>query len=128
MRNLIYIIDDDEEICEILKIAFEARDYEVKYALDGHLGLKLLQKKPPDMLILDLQMPKMNGYEIIHKMRLYPKLKKVPILVLTVITKGSRKTDEEWKNSLEVDDFITKPFDPLDIISRVDKIVRPSGT
>ena len=80
------------------------------------------------MLILDLQMPKMNGYEIIHKMRLYPKLKKVPILVLTVITKGSRKTDEEWKNSLEVDDFITKPFDPLDIISRVDKIVRPSGT
>lgn len=123
MSNLIYIIDDNMELCELVKIALETKDYTVRFAMDGESGLKLMNKKSPDLLILDLKMPRINGFEIIQKMRSSSKLSKVPIIVLTVVTRGSRRPDEEWRKSLEVADFITKPFQPLDLLKRVDKIL-----
>ena len=122
--NLVYMIDDDLELCELVKIALETRNYKVKYALDGEKGLKMLMKKPPDLLLLDIKMPKVTGYELLQKIHSTPKLADIPIIVLTVITKGSRKSDEEWRDSMDVSDFITKPFEPMDLLKRVDRILK----
>ena len=123
MEKLIYVIDDEKEICELLRIAFESRDYKVETGFNGETALKMIKKKKPDLLILDLKMPKMNGYEVINQLKSEKEYADLPIMVLTSLTQGSRKSDEDWKRSLEVEDFITKPFDPLDILKRIQKII-----
>lgn len=123
MDKLIYVIDDEKEICELLRIAFESRDYKVETGFNGETALKMIKKKKPDLLILDLKMPKMNGYEVINQLKSENEYADLPIMVLTSLTQGSRKSDEDWKQSLEVEDFITKPFDPLDILKRIQKII-----
>ncbi len=123
MGKLIYVVDDEKEVCELLRIALETRGYKVRAAFDGEAALKLIKKKKPDLLILDLKMPKMNGYEVINYLRYSEKFADIPIMVLTSLTQASRRSDEDWKESLDVEDFITKPFEPLDIIKRVEKII-----
>jgi DNA-binding response OmpR family regulator len=124
MAKLVYVLDDDREICELMKITLEARGYEVGEAYDGEQGLDLIKKKTPDLVILDLKMPKLNGYELINRMRSDSTLTNVPIIVLTSLTKGSSRSDEEWAKSLGVQDFITKPFEPIDLIKRVESLVK----
>jgi len=123
MAKLIYVIDDEKEICELLRITFESRDYKVETGYDGEAVLKMIEKQKPDLLILDLKMPKLNGYEVITRLKASKDYAQIPIMVLTSITQGSNKSDEEWKRSLDVEDFITKPFEPLDILKRVQKII-----
>jgi DNA-binding response OmpR family regulator len=124
MAKLVYVLDDDREICELMKITLEARGYEVGEAYDGEQGLDLIKKKTPDLVILDLKMPKLYGYELINRMRSDSTLTNVPIIVLTSLTKGSSRSDEEWAKSLGVQDFITKPFEPIDLIKRVESLVK----
>lgn len=123
MSKLIYVVDDEKEICELLKLAFESRDYKVKVAYNGEEALKLIKKKAPDLLIIDLKMPKVNGYEVISYLKRSKQLSSIPIMVLTSLTQGTRKSDEEWRRSMDVSDFITKPFEPLDIIKRAEKFI-----
>ena len=123
MEKLIYVVDDEKEVCELLRIALESRGYKVRTAFDGEQALKLIKKRKPHLLILDLKMPKMNGYEVINHLKSSQDFADIPIMVLTSLTQGSRRSDEDWKKSLEVADFITKPFEPLDIIKRVKKII-----
>ena len=123
MSKLIYVVDDEKEICELLRIAFESREYRVETGYNGEMALKMIKRKKPDLLILDLKMPKLNGYEVLNFLKGSDKYSDIPIMVLTSLTKGTRKSDADWKKSLEVDDFITKPFDPLDILKRAQKII-----
>jgi len=123
MSKLIYIIDDEKEICELLRIVLESRNYEVQVGYDGGDALMMIEKKKPDLLIIDLRMPKINGYEVIARLKEIPETAQIPIMVLTSLTKGSRKSDDEWKKSMAVQDFITKPFEPLGILKRVQDII-----
>jgi len=123
MSKLIYIVDDEKEICELLRIVLESRNYAVQVGYDGEDALKMIEKKKPDLLIIDLMMPRKNGCEVIARLKDIPETAHIPIMVLTSLTKGSRKSDEEWKKSLAVQDFITKPFEPLGILKRVQDIV-----
>jgi CheY-like chemotaxis protein len=123
MSKLIYIVDDEKEICELLRIVLESRNYEVQVGYDGEDALMMIEKKKPDLLIIDMMMPRKNGYEVIARLKNIPETAQIPIMVLTSLTKGSRKSDEEWKKSLAVQDFITKPFEPLGILKRVQEIV-----
>ena len=122
-EKLIYIIDDDKELCDTLKITLEARNYKVQCAYDGKQGQKIIQKKFPDLVVLDLKMPNMNGYELLNWLKLKSGLPQVPVIILTSLTKGSRKTDDEWKHSMGVEDFVTKPFNPLDLLKRVQNLL-----
>ena len=126
MTKLIYVIDDEKEICELLRITFESRDYKVETGYDGESALKMIEKQMPDLLILDLKMPKLNGYEVITRLKASKDYDHIPIMVLTSLTQGSNKSDVEWKRSLGVEDFITKPFEPLDILKRVQQIISSS--
>lgn len=123
MSKLIYVIDDEKEICELLQIALEARDYQVQVGYDGESAIKMVKKKKPDLLILDLKMPHMNGYEVITLLKNESGTADLPIMVLTSLTQGSRKSDNDWKDSLNVVSFVTKPFEPMDIVKNVQKII-----
>ena len=125
MAGTICIIDDNKEICELIRITLETRDYKVIEAYDGEKGLNLVKKKRPDLIILDLKLPKMNGYEVLNHLQNSAECRNIPVIVLTVLTKGSRKSDEEWGKSMGVEDFITKPFNPLDILKRVRNLLDP---
>lgn len=123
MAETICVIDDDKEICELIRITLETRGYKVIEAYDGEKGLNLVKKKRPNLIILDLKLPKMNGYEVLHHLQNSEEFGTIPVIILTVLTKGSRKSDEDWGKSMGVEDFITKPFDPLDILKRVRKLL-----
>lgn len=124
MSKLIYVVDDEKEICELIKIAFESRDFEVEMGFNGEDALNMVKKKKPDLLILDLKMPKMNGYEVLNYLKSSEDYRDLPIIVLTSLTQGSKKSDRDWKQSLEVADFITKPFEPLEVLNRVERVLQ----
>ncbi len=123
MEKLIYIFDDDEEVCEIMRISLESRGYRVATSTDGETALKMVLEKKPDLMVVDIKMPKLSGYELISEVKKNPNLSDIPIIVITGITSESRRSNEEWKNKIGVQDFISKPFAPLDLIDRIEKIV-----
>ena len=115
----ILIADDEESIIEVVKIYLEKEGYSVLTALDGDTALKLEIAKKPDLLILDIMLPKMSGLELCRAIE-----REVPIIFLTA------KTSEEDKIAgfaLGADDYITKPFSPRELIARVKAVMRRSN-
>ncbi len=115
----ILLVDDDAEIIETLRYALEAQDFEVLIARDGNQGLALVEKEDPDLVILDMMMPKRSGFLVLEKLR---QIRKVPIKVIMVTAnEGSRH--KAYAEMLGVDDYIRKPF-PMDrLIESVKKLL-----
>ena len=122
MGYLVYVFDDEESVCEIIRIVLESRGYEVETATDGEKGLEMVLNKKPDMLIVDIKMPKLNGYELISRVKMSSDLADIPIIVITSLTTESNHSDDEWRTRLGVQDFISKPFEPLELVERIEKI------
>lgn len=128
MAPLVYVFDDEEAICELMRIVLEGRNYKVGTATDGEKSLKMLLQKKPDIAVIDIKMPKLNGFELISKMKDNPDLADVPIIVITSLTSDSRRSDQEWKERLQVQDFISKPFEPLELVDRIEKVLGSQKT
>ena len=112
----VVIVEDDPEIAEMLRIVLEGIGVSVHASSDGRSGLDLVRKIRPDGVILDIMMPKMNGYEVCAAIQSDPNLAHVPIMVVTGLVEAQdSKTEEEWRNRLSVADFVTKPLN-LDTI------------
>lgn len=108
-RKRILLVDDDAEIVETLRYALEARGYETLVARDGNQGLALVEREDPDLVILDMMMPKRSGFLVLEKLR---QTRPVPIRVIMVTAnEGSRH--KAYAEMLGVDDYIRKPF-PMD--------------
>ena len=115
----ILIADDEESIIEVVKIYLEKEGYSVLTALDGDTALELEIAEKPDLLILDIMLPKMSGLELCRTIE-----REVPVIFLTA------KTSEEDKIAgfaLGADDYITKPFSPRELIARVKAVMRRSN-
>lgn len=115
----ILIADDEESIIEVVKIYLEKEGYSVLTALDGDTALDLEIAEKPDLLILDIMLPKMSGLELCRAIE-----REVPVIFLTA------KTSEEDKIAgfaLGADDYITKPFSPRELIARVKAVMRRSN-
>ncbi len=123
MSSLVYVLDDEESVCELMRIVLESRGYRVDTATDGKKGLKMIQDEKPDLVVVDIKMPKLNGFEVISSMKQDPNLKDIPIIVITYLTSESRRSDDEWKDKMEVQDFISKPFEPLELVERIERIL-----
>jgi len=122
-QPLIIVVDDDEEVLDVLDVTLSIKGYRVLGAVDGSSGFKKISNKNPDLVIIDLNLPKMSGKEIIAKMKKTSELANIPILILTATTKFSLFSDEELAKYMKVEDFITKPFDPTDILKRVSELL-----
>lgn len=125
MGKTVVVVDDEQDLCRLLDLAIRNRfpGVEVRTAFDGEAGLDLLRQARADLAILDIKMPRMNGYELLNRMRQEPALKSVPVLILTSLTEGSGKPDEAWAQSLEVEAFITKPYELESLLSRVESLL-----
>jgi len=121
----ILIVDDDPDILEGILTILETQPYRLATARDGKKCMELLQEELPDVLILDLLMPRMDGWGVIREMRNNPRFAKVPIMILTtVIEDASRRRYElETGMTMDVQDYIQKPARPADLIQRVARLI-----
>lgn len=109
----ILIVDDDRYIVEVAKVALEIRGYEVITAFDGDEAMAKVMHEFPDLIILDLLMPKIDGWETYKQLK---KTTQIPIIILSALEKGKGIIED-----MEVEDYIEKPFEINDLVNRVSK-------
>ena len=118
-KNRILIVDDDVTISESIKYALSAKGYEVLVANDGNEGLAMAEKENPDLVILDMMMPKRSGFLVLEKLR-QSDVEPVPIIMITA-NEGSRH--QAYAEVLGVNDYIRKPFAMDRLIDSVSKLL-----
>ncbi|MBF0106171.1 MAG: response regulator [Deltaproteobacteria bacterium] len=123
MAHKVLIIDDEEGLRLVLMLRLEKMGYEVFQAADGLEGLEIAKKENPDIVVLDIKMPVMNGYETWRRFRAEDRLKKIPILILTC---ERQSNDRFWGASMAASDFITKPYDESQLVKRIEEMIRES--
>ena len=112
----ILIVDDEQDIVESLKFVLEAADYTCFTAYNGEDGLRLAKEIMPDLIILDVMMPKINGYKISRLLKYDNKYKNIPILMLTA---RSQEQDKIIGEETGADEYITKPFQVDFVVEKV---------
>ncbi len=112
--------DDDPEIVESLRFALEAKKYQVLIARDGNQGLVLAEREDPDLLILDMMMPKRSGFLVLEKLR---RTRPMPLRVI-MITANEGSRHKAYAEMLGVDDYIRKPFAMDRLVESVDRLLR----
>lgn len=120
--NRVLIIDDDEELCELVSEYLTVEGFETKCVHDGESGLKQAGSGDFDLAILDVMLPKMNGFDVLRNLR---ESSDVPVLMLT-----ARGDDMERIVGLEIgaDDYLPKPFNPRELVARLRAILRRAGS
>ena len=118
-RKRILLVDDDAEIIESMRIALESRGYEILIARDGNQGLSTVEREDPDLVILDMMMPKRSGFLVLEKLR---RSRPVPIrIIMVTANEGSRH--KAYAEMLGVDDYIRKPFAMDRLLDSVDRLL-----
>jgi two-component system alkaline phosphatase synthesis response regulator PhoP len=120
MRRIL-VIEDDKDIVELVKYNLEKHGYQVTSSADGATGLAQIRKSPPDLLVLDLMLPRLSGLDICKDIRRDVNLNRLPILILTA--KGE-EADRVVGLELGADDYVTKPFSPRELAARVKALLR----
>lgn len=117
----ILIVDDEQDIVESLKFVLEAVGYECYTAFNGDDGLKSAKEIVPDLILLDIMMPKMNGYKISRLLKFDNKYKDIPIIMLTA---RSQEEDKLIGEETGANEYITKPFDLDYVVSKVNQYLK----
>ena len=117
----IMVVDDDNNICEFLRLYLEKENYEVKICHDGKEAIDSFEKFNPSLILLDVMMPKLDGWQVCREIR---KTSRVPIIMITA--KGET-FDKVLGLELGADDYVVKPFDAKEIIARIKAVLRRSG-
>jgi DNA-binding response OmpR family regulator len=120
-RGKVLVIDDEEYIQHILNFSFGAEGYDVVTAADGEEGIKKAKSEKPDIIVLDIMMPKMDGYEACKRLKTDPNTKSIPVILLTA--KG-REVDRKLGSQAGADDYVVKPFSPGRLIERVEGMMK----
>lgn len=118
MKYKILVVDDDQNIAELIRLYLEKEMYEVRIAYDGKKALNIFYEWTPDLVILDLMIPQIDGYEVCRQIR---KTGSIPIIMLTA---RGEVIDKVLGLELGADDYIVKPFDPKELLARVKAVLR----
>ncbi len=121
MGKKILVVDDEIHIVQIVKFNLEKRGgYEVLTAKNGEEGLETAKSERPDLILSDVMMPKMSGFQFCEALKKDPDIKSIPFIILTA--KG-QENDIKTGEDLGVDDYITKPFSPKALLEKVAEIL-----
>jgi DNA-binding response OmpR family regulator len=131
MPHKILVVDDDPDILEAISMILESQGYNVITSRDGVEGLANLKAEKPDMMILDLLMPKMDGFAVCKELQdpRWAKYKDIPILILTSVREEASRRRYELETGLEldVDDYVEKPVSPDTLLERVGRLIKRRG-
>lgn len=120
-KKSILIIDDESEFLKIMKVWLESLGYTVITAQDGKSGLGKARESNPDMIILDVLMPEMNGYEVCRLLKFDEKYKSIPVIMLTAKTQN---VDRQLGERVGADDYISKPFKNEELLAKIKNILK----
>jgi DNA-binding response OmpR family regulator len=119
-RKKILLVDDDREIVESMRIALDASGFEVLVARDGNQGLAMVEREDPDLVVLDMMMPKRSGFLVLEKLR---RTRPVPVRVV-MITANEGSRHKAYAETLGVDDYIRKPFAMDRLLESVTRLLK----
>jgi two-component system alkaline phosphatase synthesis response regulator PhoP len=119
-KGRILVVDDEIYIVHILDFSLGMEGYEVITALDGEQALEKLRTEKPDLIVLDIMMPKLDGYEVCKSVKANPETAHIPVILLSA--KG-RNVDQKMGFDVGADDYITKPFSPRKLVERINQLL-----
>ena len=114
----ILIVEDSNEIIELIKIYLEQEEYDILTSGDGEEAIELFETEELNLIVLDIMLPKLNGYEVIKRIR---KQSNIPVIILSAKTQD---TDKILGLNLGADDYLSKPFNPLELVARINAQMR----
>src|SRR5437667_2784551 len=120
-KTRILIVEDERQLTEVLNYNLQREGYEVSIAHDGQEGLRKAQSLLPDLILLDLMLPVMNGLDVCRELRSGERTKEIPIIVLTA---KAEETDQVVGFSMGADDYVTKPFSIKVLLERIKALLR----
>lgn len=123
-KKRILIVDDEPDNLFFMKDRLEVEGYEVLQAADGEEALGVVQETIPDLILLDIMMPKRNGYQVCRELKNNGRLKVIPIIMLTA---KAQESDLFWGKESGCDDYVTKPFDVNQVLEKVRQLLE-NGT
>jgi len=119
--KLVVCIEDEQEMIDLVQLILGRRGFTVEGANGGLEGLEKVQKRKPDLVLLDLMMPDMDGWEVYQRMKSDEELRDIPVIVITAKAQSIDKV--LGLHIAKVDDYITKPFGPQELLESVEKIL-----
>ncbi len=123
--NRILVIEDDTSMRESLQELFDLEDFECEIADTGKMGLAKFQLHRPDLVVVDVQLPDVSGFQICQLMKKDPVLRRIPIVMVS--GRFTEPQDRIQGLELGADDFFTKPFDPVLFVARIKNLIRNSS-
>lgn len=117
-QKKILIVDDETDIVEILKLRLETSGYSVVTAFDGVEALEQVAREKPDLVLLDVKMPRLNGYKVTKTLREDSKTREIPIIIVTALSKYNVNMAQKCKE-LGIKEVFFKPFDAVKLLSRI---------
>ena len=121
----IVCIEDDIEMIDLVKLILSRKGYEVIGAVGGQAGLEAIERVKPDLVLLDLMMPDMDGWEVYQQMKANEHMRNIPVIVVTAKAQSIDKV--LGLHIAKVDDYITKPFGPSELLSSVLRVLAEAG-
>jgi two-component system response regulator VicR len=117
----ILCIEDEPQMIDLIRLILETGGYQVVAAQGGEEGLEMMRSEQPDLILLDIMMPEMDGGDVYHRMQQEPALIQIPVIVVTA--KAAPIDKVLWMNVAQVDDYVTKPFGPDDLLTSVERVL-----
>ncbi len=124
-KGKILVVDDEIYIVHILDFSLGMEGYEVVTALDGEQALEKVRSDKPDLIVLDIMMPKLDGYEVCKNIKSNASTQHIPVILLSA--KG-RNVDQKLGFDVGADDYITKPFSPRKLVERINQLLGQAVT
>ena len=121
-KRRVLCIEDEPEMIDLIRLILERKGFEVMGAVGGQEGLDTVRSEKPDLVLLDLMMPDVDGWEVYRQMKADDELKSIPVVVVTAKAQSIDKV--LGLHIAKVDDYVTKPFGPTDLLDSVDRVLK----
>jgi DNA-binding response OmpR family regulator len=121
-RPRILVVDDEREACDLIRMTLDSRDFRTEVAHDGVQAWISILESPPHVVVLDIQLPGINGYELLTRIRKTASLDALPVVLVTGLTDASGLGDTEWARVTGADALFSKPFDPDNFVETVRRL------
>jgi DNA-binding response OmpR family regulator len=120
-RKRILLVEDEPELNRAIKIRLEAAGFEIISAMDGEEGLEMARKEKPDLIVLDLILPNMSGFDVCHKLKIDKEYKDIPIIMLTA---KFQPNDIRFGIAMGADAYITKPYESQELFTKIGELLK----